>query len=139
MRATSSKFFWVGLVGVLLLAVPAMGQQKVDNCLACHQSLTDARLSAPTKLFSEDIHAVKGFGCVSCHGGDASDPEMSAMNPAKGYIGKPTGTKIVDVCGRCHSDARFMRQYNPSLRVDQVTEYYSSVHGRRLRDLRQLS
>ena len=134
MRATSSKFFWVGLVGVLLLAVPAMGQQKVDNCLACHQSLTDARLSAPTKLFSEDIHAVKGFGCVSCHGGDASDPEMSAMNPAKGYIGKPTETKIVDVCGRCHSDARFMRQYNPSLRVDQVTEYYSSVHGRRLRE-----
>jgi predicted CXXCH cytochrome family protein len=91
-------------------------------------------LAVPAKLFSGDIHAVKGFGCVSCHGGDASDTEMSAMNPAKGYIGKPTGTKIVDVCGRCHSDARFMRQYNPSLRVDQVTEYYTSVHGRRLKE-----
>ncbi|HXK27886.1 MAG TPA: hypothetical protein VJ646_06505, partial [Candidatus Binatia bacterium] len=88
-----------------------MGQPQVENCVACHQSLPDERLAGPAKLFSGDIHAVKGFGCVSCHGGDASDTEMSAMNPAKGYIGKPTGTKIVDVCGRCHSDARFMRQY----------------------------
>ncbi len=28
-----------------------------------------------------------------------------------------------------------MRQYNPSIRVDQVTEYWTSDHGRRLRDL----
>ena len=27
-----------------------------------------------------------------------------------------------------------MRKYNPSLRVDQVAEYYTSVHGRRLRE-----
>jgi nitrate/TMAO reductase-like tetraheme cytochrome c subunit len=27
-----------------------------------------------------------------------------------------------------------MRRYNPSLRVDQVAEYYTSVHGRRLRE-----
>jgi hypothetical protein len=44
--------------------------------------------------------------------------------------------QVVEVCGRCHSDARFMRQYNPSLRVDQVTEYYTSVHGRRLKELK---
>ena len=27
-----------------------------------------------------------------------------------------------------------MRRYNPSLRVDQVAEYYTSVHGKRLRE-----
>ncbi|HWP59830.1 MAG TPA: hypothetical protein VNL14_18200 [Candidatus Acidoferrales bacterium] len=59
---------------------------------------------------------------------------MTAMDPAKGYIGKPKGEQIVRVCGRCHADARFMRQYNPSLRVDQVTEYYTSVHGQRLKE-----
>jgi predicted CXXCH cytochrome family protein len=133
-RATSRGFLRLGIAVVLFLPVTAIGQQQGENCVACHQSLPDERLAGPAKLFSGDIHAVKGFGCVSCHGGDASDTEMSAMNPAKGYIGKPTGTKIVDVCGRCHSDARFMRQYNPSLRVDQVTEYYSSVHGRRLKE-----
>ncbi|MDP2603089.1 MAG: cytochrome c3 family protein [Deltaproteobacteria bacterium] len=133
-RATSRGFLWLGIAVILFLPVRAMGQPKVENCVACHQSLPDERLAGPAKLFKEDIHAVKGFGCVSCHGGDASDTEMSAMSPAKGYIGKPTGTKIVDVCGRCHSDARFMRQYNPALRVDQVTEYYTSVHGRRLKE-----
>ncbi len=118
-------------------AVPALAaepQPLSDSCVACHTALGDERLKEPAKRFSEDIHAAKGFGCVSCHGGDAKDTEMSAMSPAKGYIGKPKGTKIVEVCGRCHSDARFMRQYNPALRVDQVTEYYTSVHGRRLKE-----
>ena len=32
--------------------------------------------------------------------------------------------------------AHFMRQYNPSLRVDQVAEYYTSVHGKRLKELK---
>ena len=38
----------------------------------------------------------------------------------KGYIGKPTPTQVIEVCGRCHSDARFMRQYNPSLRSTRL-------------------
>jgi bacterioferritin-associated ferredoxin len=59
---------------------------------------------------------------------------MEAMDPARGYIGKPERAQIAQVCGRCHSDARFMKQYNPSLRVDQVTEYAASAHGRRLRE-----
>src|SRR6266540_7241295 len=33
------------------------------------------------------------------------------------------------ICGRCHSDAQFMKRYNPALRVDQVAEYATSVHG----------
>jgi predicted CXXCH cytochrome family protein len=60
---------------------------------------------------------------------------MEAMDPAKGYIGKPGHRQIVQVCGRCHSDARFMKRYNPAIRVDQVTEYYTSVHGQRLKQL----
>ena len=39
---------------------------------------------------------------------------MEAMAPAKGYIGKPARQQIIAVCGRCHADARFMKQYNPS-------------------------
>ena len=60
---------------------------------------------------------------------------MEAMDPAKGYVGKPTGAQVVQVCGRCHADPRFMKRYNPSLRVDQVAEYATSVHGRRLKEL----
>jgi hypothetical protein len=120
-----------------LLAVSASvapAQQK-DNCAACHLETGDDRLAAPARAFADDIHKAKGFGCVSCHGGDAQETGMEAMDPAKGYIGKPTRRQIPQICGRCHSDAQFMKRYNPALRVDQVTEYASSVHGRRLREL----
>jgi predicted CXXCH cytochrome family protein len=56
------------------------------------------------------------------------------MDSAKGYIGTPGRAQVAQVCGRCHTDARFMRQYNPALRVDQVAEYATSVHGRKLRE-----
>jgi hypothetical protein len=54
------------------------------------------------------------------------------MDPSAGYIGAPAAADVPQVCGRCHSDAAFMRRYNPALRVDQVAEYLTSVHGQRL-------
>jgi hypothetical protein len=126
------------LFAVLALsAAPAPAQPKppADGCAACHLEIGDDRLVKPVKSYTGDIHASVGFGCVACHGGDAKATGMEAMDPAKGYVGKPGRQQIVQICGRCHSDARFMKQYNPSLRVDQVVEYATSVHGRRLREL----
>jgi predicted CXXCH cytochrome family protein len=122
---------------VMTLSGPVAGmgaEEKGGSCVVCHQNFGDDRLGKPVKEFAADIHSARGFGCVACHGGDAADPGMTAMDPAKGYIGKPRGEQLVRACGRCHSDAAFMRQYNPSLRVDQVAEYYTSVHGRRLKE-----
>ncbi len=113
----------------------AQPKPQGESCVACHLEIGDERLVKPVKAFEGDIHKAKGFGCVACHGGDARAAGMEAMDPAKGYIGKPGRRQTIQVCGRCHSDARFMKQYNPSLRVDQVTEYATSVHGRRLREL----
>ena len=110
----------------------ARGQEPGGNCVTCHEVLGDERLSAPVQLFSDDVHAGKGFGCVACHGGDESAPGLQGMDPAKGFVGRPEGQALLDICGRCHADAGFMRQFNPSLRVDQVAEYMTSVHGRRL-------
>ena len=123
---------------LLILSVlpsSAGAQQEADSCVTCHQSFGDDRLGKPVEEFKEDIHAAKGFGCVSCHGGDANVAGMEAMDPAKGYIGKPKPSQVMEVCGRCHSDARFMKRYNPALRVDQVTEYDTSIHGQRLKRL----
>ena len=105
-----------------------------EGCPACHLETGDDRLAKPVRAYADDIHRAKGFGCVACHGGDGNEAGMEAMDPAKGYIGKPARAQIPQVCGRCHSDARFMKQYNPSLRVDQVAEYATSVHGRKLRE-----
>ncbi|HEY3168561.1 MAG TPA: cytochrome c3 family protein [Candidatus Binatia bacterium] len=91
-------------------------------------------LTKPAEQYKSDIHASKGFGCAACHGGDPTIMGLEGMDPKKGYIGKPAQTQVVEVCGKCHSDAAFMRQYNPSLRVDQVVEYYTSAHGKRLRE-----
>ncbi len=109
--------------------MPALAQQSQESCVTCHASFTDAKLGGPVQAYAEDVHAAKGFGCVACHGGDADDLGMTAMDPAKGYVGVPEREELLLVCGRCHSSAEFMRRYNPSLRVDQVAEYRTSVHG----------
>ena len=122
------------VVGALLaLGVPAQGQAPDGgSCVACHKIMPDQRLSGPVTTYEKDVHATKGFGCVACHGGDASDAGMGAMDPAKGFVGKPRRQLIPRLCGRCHSDAQFMKQYNPALRVDEEAEYATSVHGQRL-------
>src|SRR5262249_16151841 len=81
-----------------------------------------------------DIHKEKGLSCTDCHGGDATqDDKKLAKDPAKGYIGKPNPSQIPAFCGKCHSDAALMKKFNPSLRVDQVQEYYTIVHGQKLK------
>jgi len=113
-------------------SIAAQGQS--DSCADCHLAIGVENLTKPAQQYKDDIHAAKGFGCVACHGGDSSIMGLEAMDRKKGYIGKPGPGQVVEVCGKCHSDANFMRKYNPSLRVDQVTEYYTSVHGRRLKE-----
>jgi len=136
------KFFSrLGVPAFVLLLVWAWpqwvdAQPQSESCAVCHLAMGVDRLTKPAELYKTDIHAAKGFGCVACHGGDGTVTGMEAMDRKKGYIGKPTPTQVIEVCGRCHSDPNFMRQYNPSLRVDQVAEYYTSVHGRRLRELK---
>jgi predicted CXXCH cytochrome family protein len=131
-----------GLLATVLLLVaaswsPPAGAQarETESCVTCHLAIGDDRLVKPAKDFTQDIHGVKGFGCVACHGGDPTQPGLEAMDPAKGYIGKLQRAQIAQVCGRCHSDERFMKRYNPSIRVDQVADYATSVHGRRLKEL----
>jgi predicted CXXCH cytochrome family protein len=133
-RSATLQLCWAGLLAILFLPAVVIGEQQADTCSTCHLAMGVDRLTQPVQRFKDDIHAAKGFGCVSCHGGDATIAGMEAMDREKGYIGKPTPAQIIQVCGRCHSDARFMRQYNPSLRVDQVAEYSISVHGRRLKE-----
>jgi hypothetical protein len=57
---------------------------------------------------------------------------MDAMSKAAGFRGKIVRSQIPELCGRCHSDAAFMRKYNPSVRTDQLSQYKTSVHGKLL-------
>ena len=115
------------------VAAVSAAESAADTCSTCHLALGIEKLTKPAELYKDDVHAAKGFGCAACHGGDPAIMGLESMDRKKGYIGNPGPAQVVEACGKCHSDAAFMRQYNPSLRVDQVLEYYTSVHGKRLR------
>jgi len=116
-------------LGAALCALPAGAQQ--NSCLDCHGSL-DPPLQVTAEQYARDIHAQKGLNCASCHGGDPTKADMDAMSKKAGFRGKPDRKQIPEFCGKCHSDAAFLRQYNPSLRTDQLAQYKTSVHGQRL-------
>jgi predicted CXXCH cytochrome family protein len=127
----AKTFFAVMVLLVLFTAAPA---QKKSSCIDCHIKLDDPRLSGPAKLFENDVHRGRDLSCNDCHGGDpTADTSEAAKDPRKGYLGKPSTLDIPAYCGKCHSDANLMKRFNPSLRVDQEKEYYTSVHGQLLK------
>ncbi len=106
-------------------------------CARCHAD--SARMSAsrpgiPTDQFASLMGSVHGrlslngkeriVQCTTCHGAHGilpvSDPH-SPVNPLN----------VVATCTSCHNDAKYMRQYNPALAVDQLDKYRTSVHGLR--------
>lgn len=128
--------FFLSLVLCVLASVPPLASaqaQAKNSCLDCHFAL-DPPLLVTQEQFAQDIHAQKGLNCASCHGGDPAneDPEV-AMGRAAGFRGKIQRAQIPALCAKCHSDVAYMRQYNPSLRTDQLSQYQTSVHGKRLR------
>ncbi len=116
-------------------ASPLRAQQRPTSrsCIACHTKQKDARLADPARTFERDIHAEKGLGCLDCHGSvqhRGADPRD--ISPQAGFLTRPSRLDIPALCGRCHSDAEYMKRFNPMLRVDQLAEYRTSVHGERL-------
>lgn len=105
--------------------------QTPSTCVDCHSAL-DPPLKVTQEQFAQDIHAQKGLTCASCHGGDPTKDDQDAMSKKAGFRGKVERSQIPALCGRCHSDGAYMRQYNPSLRTDQFSQYQTSVHGKRL-------
>jgi hypothetical protein len=103
-----------------------------DQCVACHREL-DGELAAPVAAMQQDAHQRRGFSCSSCHGGDPAESDAAlSMDPQRGFVGRPSPAQVPSLCGSCHSNAGFMRRYNPAQRVDQVPEYFSSAHGKGL-------
>jgi len=126
---TKTKF--VVVLVVLALRCAGYAQTK-DSCLDCHSRLPEP-LGVSQEKFSHDIHAQKGLTCASCHGGDPfSDDPDKAMRRKVGWKGKIDRRQIPELCASCHSNPGFMRQFDPGLRTDQLSQYETSVHGKRL-------
>jgi predicted CXXCH cytochrome family protein len=69
--------------------------------------------------FKDSVHAAAGVTCLSCHEGQAEGA----------YTAIPRG-RIAATCASCHSDAAYMRKFDPQVRVDQFSQYLTSAHGR---------
>ena len=121
----------VSLAGLLVALISLGNGQTKNSCLDCHAALPEP-VGVSQEKFSQDVHAQKGLSCASCHGGDpASDDPDKAMSRKAGWKGKIDRKQVPELCGSCHSDPAYMRQFNPSLRTDQLSQYKTSVHGKR--------
>ena len=115
--------------------------QAPTSCTSCHgdPEWFDEADVAMVRAVTEGAHGLVGLSCHDCHGGNpapelADDPDAAmdegwAPNP---YRGAPARTEIPRFCGTCHSDAEYMKRFDPDIRVDQVEEYWTSRHGKAL-------
>src|SRR3954447_11322955 len=128
--------FLAGAVAALAQApaakAPATTPAPESTCVQCHSAM-DGAIQKPALLIKDDVHTAAGLTCVECHGGDgtAVEPEVS-MSKAKGFIGKPKHADIPQLCGKCHSNADYIRHFRPQQRVDQLELYKTSVHGKKV-------
>ncbi len=60
--------------------------------------------------------------CTTCHNAHGIAEVHSAASPV-------SPQNIVTTCTKCHANTSIMRSYNPSLPVDQLEKYRTSVHG----------
>lgn len=101
-----------------------------DKCISCH---VDEDLM-PEEFSENDIHLQAGLSCAGCHGGDPnSDDADEAMSEENGFVGVPERNDIPAFCGRCHSSIEIMREYQPRINTDQVSQYFTSIHGIQLK------
>ena len=120
---------------IMLSCVPLLAGTEVANiegnqCLTCHK---DQEI-LPEDFNKNDIHLQPGLACSGCHGGDPTKDDYDlAKGPGTGFIGVPDRNQIPDFCGKCHGDINIMREYQPRIATDQVEQYYTSVHGQKLR------
>ncbi len=108
-----------------------------DACIGCHIEV-DADREDGEKImthFFEDVHYERGLSCADCHGGDptAFDDEEAAMTDSDSFLGEITRDMEPEVCGGCHSDPSYMRQYTAHVKTDQVEQYWTSMHGMQLK------
>jgi len=104
-------------------------------CASCHSSAERMQTfgsKLPTgqwDMLQQSIHGKPGTSggsriaqCTACH---PAHGVLSRSNPRSSVY----PVNVVATCARCHSNAAYMRSYNPGLAVDQLDKYRTSVHG----------
>jgi len=113
------------------------GNAITATCVRCHADST-VMLKYGAKIPTNQFELLKGsvhgklaidgteriVQCITCHNAHGIvmvDNPVSPVYPLN----------LPKTCGKCHSNAVYMRSYNPALPVDQLQKYRTSVHGMR--------
>jgi len=104
--------------GILIAAVGIRAQEPPPG---------QTETQPATYASPDDVHVRAGLTCQACHG--APRPESTPEAPVFAPIAR---TAIAPLCARCHADATYMRQFAPQVRVDQFSQYQTSVHGQQM-------
>ena len=114
-------------------ASPVSRQRVVQTCSACHANpaymqrynpglatdqLAKYRTSVHGKLRAQGDF--KTATCADCHTAHEIKQSNEAMSSVNAF-------NIPATCGRCHSDADYMKPYN--IPTDQNSQFATSVHG----------
>jgi hypothetical protein len=112
---------WMWAVGwmvfVVLSASATRAEQTPSACITCHEAL-GGFFAKPIAEWKGSIHYQNHITCDRCHGGNAGvvvgNPrqlspsefaaiQSAAMSKAHGFVGKPSGRALFNMCARCHS------------------------------------
>lgn len=112
------------------------GDIKTEVCIKCHSNekvMKTFGSSLPVNQFDllkASVHgkiSVSGnsriLQCTDCHKAHGIMPVNSPLSPVYPL-------NVPKTCAKCHSDAVYMRTYNPSLPTDQYQKYLISRHGK---------
>jgi predicted CXXCH cytochrome family protein len=117
---------------------PPASPPPENKCLLCHGNADiwegeQLRLFISEADLANDIHWQKGLRCWDCHGGNPQADELRAAHAEEdGFRTIKSPADVPKFCGECHANIEYMRRYRPSPRTDQLAEYWTSGHGRRL-------
>ena len=125
------------LLAIVLLTPAARAQPVKLTCRQCH--------GAESAELAASVH-VK-LDCRQCHGGDTEyslpaeqarayvergNGQSLTFDHGSSFTGKLARKDVPNLCGDCHADVTFMNPYG--LRTDQLARYWTSGHGKTLRD-----
>lgn len=109
------------LLAMLVTVVALAAHGSVSPAAACPDCASGDRIKAVSQEFAADIHAQKGMACIGCH--------QTVKGSSKAISYTINRNRIPELCGSCHADPARIKQFNPSLRTDQLAQYRTSVHG----------
>jgi hypothetical protein len=130
----------IGFIGVMVLVVVAAPSSSTfaepTDCATCH--------AAQQQQLTGSVHAK--VRCQECHGGAesyASAPVPANSDRERGdalpsfdhgpsFSGEIQRAQVPRLCGDCHADVARMNPFG--LRTDQLTGYWTSGHGKALKE-----